>query len=168
MVFNSRARGIASSSISIEETYYWLLTYMRQESSFPFINKLTDVFSASEQSAFWGAAQSRIGIQQDRISQYLKGSSEMIKQLFQLVRELRVLDEKLEPRKQWGKVRAADVALKGEYTDLVENRGGQVQPGSGRRKTIRPSTFRVICSISVASSGRLCPRVCLNQPARPL
>jgi len=118
------------SKVSIEETYYWLLNYMRQESSFPHVEKLTDVFSASEQSAFWGAAQSRMGIQQDRASQYFKGMSEMIKQLFQLVRELRVLDEKLEPRRKWGKVKAADVALKGEYTDLVENRGGQVQPGS--------------------------------------
>jgi len=120
----------ATSKISVEETYYWLLNYMRQESSFPYIEKLTDVFSASEQSAFWGAATARMGIVQDRASQYFKGMSEMVKQLFQLVRELRILDEKLEPRKKWGKVRAADVALKGEYTDLVENRGGQIQPGS--------------------------------------
>jgi len=121
---------VEAASLSIEETYYWLLNYMKYESSYPHIEKLTDIFTASEQSAFWGAAQSRIGIQQDRVSNYMKGVSEMIKQLFQLVRELRILDEKLEPRKQWGKVRAADVALKGEYTDLVENRGQQIQPGS--------------------------------------
>jgi hypothetical protein len=121
---------VEASSLNIEETYYWLLNYIRQDSSFRNVVKLTDIFTASEQSAFWGAAQSRIGIQQDRASQYLKGIGEMVKQLFQLVRELRIIDEKLEPRKQWGKIRAADVALKGEYTDLVENRGGQVQPGS--------------------------------------
>ncbi len=120
----------ASSKISIEETYYWLLNYLRRDAHFPYIEKLTDVFSASEQSSFWGAAQSRMSLQQDRASQYFKGMSEMIKQLFQLVRELRVLDEKLEPRNQWSDVKAADVALKGEYSDLVENRGGQVQPGS--------------------------------------
>ena len=120
----------AASKLSIEETYYWLLNYMRQESGFPYIDKITDIFSASEQSAFWGAAQARLSLQQDRASQYFKGMSEMIKQLFQLVREIRVLDEKLEPREKWGKVKAADVALKGEYTDLVENRGGQIQPGS--------------------------------------
>jgi hypothetical protein len=121
---------VEASSLSIEESYYWMLNYMRYESSYPHIEKLTDIFSASEQSAFWGAAQARIGIQQERAGQYLKGISEMVKQLFQLVRELRILDEKLEPRKQWGKVLAADVALKGEYTDLVENRGQQIQPGS--------------------------------------
>ena len=119
-----------ASKISMEETYYWLLNYMREMSGFHHIDKITYVFSASEQSAAWGAAQSRMGLQQDRASQYFKGMSEMIKQLFQLVREVRVLDEKLEPRKQWGKVKAADVALKGEYTDLVENRGSQIQPGS--------------------------------------
>jgi hypothetical protein len=121
---------VEASSLNIEETYYWLLSYIRQDSAFHNVVKLTDIFTASEQSAFWGAAQSRVGIQQDRASQYLKGIGEMVKQLFQLVRELRIIDEKLEPRKQWGKIKAADVALKGEYTDLVENRGGQVQPGS--------------------------------------
>lgn len=122
---------LESPNVSIEENYYWLLNYMRYNSAFPHVEKITDIFSASEQSAFWGAAQSRIGIQQDRAAQYLKGISDMIKTgLFQLVRELRIIDEKLEPRKQWGKVKAADIALKGEYTDLVENRGGQIQPGS--------------------------------------
>lgn len=121
---------VEASKLSIEETYYWLLNYMRESAAFPKIDKLTDIFSASEQSAFWGAAQARLGLQQDRASQYFKGMSEMIKQLFQLVREMRVLDEKLEPRNNWGKVKAADVALKGEYSDLVENRGGQIQPGS--------------------------------------
>ena len=121
---------VEASSLSVEETYYWILNYFRESSGFPNIDKITDIFSASEQSAFWGAAQSRIGIQQERVGNYLKGISEMIKQLFQLVRELRILDEKLEPRKNWGKILAADVAMKGEYTDLVENRGGQIQPGS--------------------------------------
>jgi hypothetical protein len=119
-----------AASLSIEETYFWLLNYVRYSSNFPHVDKITDIFSASEQSAFWGAAQARIGIQQERAGQYLKGISEMIKQVFQLVREIRVLDEKLEPRRQWSKLAAADIALKGEYTDLVENRGGQIQPGS--------------------------------------
>jgi hypothetical protein len=121
-----------SSTAGIEEPYFWVLEDLRQAvtSAFPYIEKITDVFGASEQSAFWGAAQQRIGIQQDRVSQYMKGVSEMVKQLFQLVREMRVLDEKLRPRHDWGKFKAADIALKGEYTDLVENKGGQVAPGS--------------------------------------
>ncbi|MFH0870578.1 MAG: hypothetical protein V1866_06000 [archaeon] len=119
-----------SATTGIEEPYFWVLENIRIDSGFSSVEKIIDVFSASEQSAFWGAAQARLGIQQDRVSQYLKGVSEMIKQLFQLVRELRVLDEKLKPRTEWKLSKSADVALKGEYTDLVENRGGQIQPGS--------------------------------------
>lgn len=121
---------LESPNANIEENYYWLLSYLKHDESFPYADKIIDVFSASEQSASWGAAQSRLGMQQDRAGQNLKGISEMIKQLFQLVRELRILDEKLEPREKWKEHKAADVALKGEYTDLVENKGGQVSPGS--------------------------------------
>ena len=67
---------------------------------------------------------------QKKESQYVKGMSRMKKQLFQWVRKIRVLDEKLEPRKNWEEIKAADIALKGEYTDFVENKGGQVAPGS--------------------------------------
>lgn len=121
---------IESPNASIEEPYFWILDNLKQDNGFPYVDKITDIFSASEQSAFWGASQQRLGIQQDRVSQYMKGISEMIKQLFALVRELRIIDEKLAPRKDWGKVNAADIALKGEYTDIVENKGGQVAPGS--------------------------------------
>jgi len=54
----------------------------------------------------------------------------MVKDLFQLVRELRIIDEKLHPRREWKKSKSADVTLKGEYVDLVENRGGQTSPAS--------------------------------------
>ncbi len=121
---------VESPKLALEESYYWILSQLEFDHSFPYYDKIVDTFTASEQSAMWGAAQSRIGLQQDRVSQYLKGISEMIKQLFQLVRELRILDEKLEPRKNWGKTISADITLKGEYTDIVENRAGQVQPGS--------------------------------------
>jgi len=121
---------IESPNASIEEPYFWILDNLRQDNGFPYVDKITDIFSASEQSAFWGASQARLGIQQDRVSQYLKGISELIKQLFALVRELRIIDEKLQPRKDWSKYNSADVTLKGEYTDIVENKGGQVAPGS--------------------------------------
>jgi hypothetical protein len=119
-----------SPGATIEEPYYWILEHIRQDFSHPYVEKIIDTYAGSEQSSFWGAIQARVGIQQDRASQYLRGISEMVKQLFQLVRELRILDEKLEPRNKWQESAAADLALKGEYTDLVENRGGQIQPGS--------------------------------------
>ncbi|MBU1198732.1 MAG: hypothetical protein KKF46_06420 [Nanoarchaeota archaeon] len=120
---------LEASKLNMEETYYWILNFMRQDAAFPYVDKITDVFSASEQSAMWGAAQTRMGMQQDRASQNLRSISDMVKQLFQVVRELRILDEKLEPRKKWKESKAADVALKAEYADLVERVGGQMQPG---------------------------------------
>jgi len=121
---------IESANSNIEEPYFWILEHTRTDMGNPYVEKITDTFSASEQSSFWGSVQSRISVQQEKASQYLRGISEMIKQLFQLVRELRILDEKLEPRTKWEDSAAADMALKAEYTDLVENRGGQIQPGS--------------------------------------
>jgi hypothetical protein len=121
---------LESPNASLEEPYFWMLEHVRQDVGLPYVEKITDTYSSSEQSSFWGATQSRLGAQQDRVSQYLRGISEMIKQLFQLVRELRILDEKIEPRETWEKSDSADMALKAEYTDLVENKGGQMQPGS--------------------------------------
>src|SRR3989344_6375531 len=121
---------------SIEEMYYWFLEHLRQDQAFSYADKITDIFSASENSAFFGSSQQRLGIQQDKAQQFMATIGKMIKDLFALVREMRILDEKLAPRKLWvdkdtGKMSdSADVALKGEFTDLVENRGGQMQPGS--------------------------------------
>ncbi len=121
---------------SIEEMYYWFLEHLRQDQAFAYADKITDIFSASENSAFFGSSQQRLGIQQDKAQQFMATIGKMIKDLFALVREMRILDEKLAPRRLWfdkekGKGSdSADVALKGEFTDLVENRGGQMQPGS--------------------------------------
>lgn len=119
-----------SFQISIEEVYFWLLDHIRYEQGWSRAYKVKDIFTATENSAFFGNSQQRLGIQQDRAQQYLASIGKMVKDLFQLVRELRILDEKLEPRGQWGKVKSADASLKGDYVDLVENRGGQTNPGS--------------------------------------
>ena len=82
-------------NISIEEPYFWVLHYLRYFGGFPRIDKITDVFAAAENSAFFGASQQRIGLQQDKVSQFLATVGKMVRELFQLVREMRVLDERL-------------------------------------------------------------------------
>ena len=62
---------------------------------FPIVEKIIDVFTSAEQSAFWGQSSTRLGFQQDKVSQYLATIGNMIKDMFQLVRELRILDERL-------------------------------------------------------------------------
>ena len=117
---------------SIEEAYYWFLNHLRTGLNFQRIEKITDVFSASEQSSFWAASQQRMSLQQQNAANYMRGVSELLKALFQLVRELRDLDMRLKyyddvtnKEKGWN---ASEVTLKGLWVDLVE--GGAKSPAS--------------------------------------
>lgn len=116
--------------LSLEEPYFWVLHTMKDY--LPIVEKLEDSFAASENSAFFGVTQQRIGAQQDKVSQLLATVGKMIKELFQLVRELRIIDERLEyyqevekeikkPVEQRSK--SADITLKGFFVDLVQGGG---------------------------------------------
>lgn len=114
---------------SIEETYYWILTHIKQDQAYANIFKITDTFTASEQSSMWGNQMQKLGIQQDKVSQYMALIGKMTKELFQIVREVRVLKERLQHYHESLKgIKAADIALKGYWVDLVE--GGGKNPGS--------------------------------------
>ena len=117
-----------SSTNSIEEMYFWMLGHLKQDMGFPEIEKITDVYTASESSAVWGNMQQRLAIQQDRASQYLASIGKMVKELFQLVRELRILEERKELYENWKDSHSADVTLKGLFIDMVE--GGSKNPTS--------------------------------------
>ncbi len=117
--------------LSLEEPYFWLIDNIREH--VPIIEKIEDTFSAAENSAFFGATQQRLGAQQDKISQFLATSGKMIKELFQMVRELRIIDERLDYYKDVEKqLRVADmksrkkgseITLKGMFVDLVQGGG---------------------------------------------
>ncbi|RJQ15808.1 hypothetical protein C4573_06680 [Candidatus Woesearchaeota archaeon] len=107
-------------NMSVEEPYFWVLDHLRQDQSFRTVHKITDVFSGSESSSFWGQNSQRLGIQQDKVTQYFATVGKMIKDLFQLVRELRIIDERMEIYTMAPKSKSADVTLKGLYIDLVE------------------------------------------------
>lgn len=116
--------------MSLEELYFWTLGHVRQDLGFPKTIKVTDIFSASENSAMFGQSAQRLSIQEDRASNFLRGISELIRTLFQIVRELRIIDERLDIYEEWEKSKSADATLKGLYADFAENKGGQMQPGS--------------------------------------
>ena len=119
-------------NISIEEPYFWMLHYLRYFSGFSNIIKITDVFAAAENSAFFGAAQQRLGLQQDKVSQFLATIGKMVRELFQLVRELRILDERLgyyfDSYTNSRSSESAEITLKGIWVDLVEQ--GAKNPAS--------------------------------------
>lgn len=119
-----------SFNLSMEDLYYWSINHIRQDQGFPFMMKVTDIFTAAENSAFFGQSQYRLSIQEDRASGFLRGISELVRTLFQIVRELRNIDERLQAYKDWRKSKSADSTLKGYFADFAENKGGQVQPGS--------------------------------------
>jgi len=119
---------LESYNFSIEEMYFWIISQLRRDQGYHIFYKITDIFSASEQSSFWGAAQNRLKIQQDNVSQYLVTIGKMIKDLFQIVRELRIIDERLEIYNNWEELKSADITLKGLYIDLVE--GASKNPAS--------------------------------------
>jgi hypothetical protein len=138
---------LESYTHSIEESYFWVHNHLTYEFGFVDIDKITDLFAASEHSTFFNTASQRIGAQQDKISQFLGAIGKMIKDLFQLVRELRILDERLEiylrgkkmpgveyTNKEWEAERTPEsegnheITLKGLYVDMAE--GGAKNPSS--------------------------------------
>jgi hypothetical protein len=112
---------------SIEPIYYWSLAHLQVDWGFPIIHKITDLFTASEHSSFYGAAAQRLGLAQDKVSQYMATIGKMIKDMFQLVRELRWIDERKRYYEDSEKGNeGAEIALKGLWTDMVDGVvGGQ-------------------------------------------
>jgi hypothetical protein len=123
------------ANLSIEEAYYFILKQITNDWGFPpeFVEKTEDLFSAAENSAFFGVSQQRLGLQQDRVTQYLATIGKMTKEMFQLVREIRIIKERLtyyedsysSDRK---KAEPAEITLKGIFIDMVE--GGAKSPSS--------------------------------------
>jgi len=116
--------------LSLEGPYFWFVDTLKQYVQH--VDKLEDSFSASENSAFFGVTQQRLGAQQDKISQFLAATGKMIKELFQMVRELRILDERLnyyeEIETQLAKPmnersKSASMTMKGMFIDLVQGGG---------------------------------------------
>ncbi len=110
-----------SQQASLEHTYFWIYNHASQDFGFSDMTKTIDTFSASENSSFWGLTEQRKGLQQDKASQYLAIIGRMTKEIFQVVREIRILRERLKLYDGSAKGRQADdIALKGLWVDMVQ------------------------------------------------
>ncbi len=107
---------------SIEPIYFWSLNHMKIDWAYPVIHKITDIFTASEHCAFWGAATARLGLASDKVMQFLATIGQFVKKdLFQLVRDIRWIDERLNYHEDARKgMTSAEVTLKGIWCDLVD------------------------------------------------
>ena len=124
---------LESPNQSIEEFYFWVVNLLRNDLGYNDIEKLMDIFAASQHSSFFGVAMQRTGIYQDKVSQFLATIGKMVKELFQIVREIRILDERLgyyEDSYDAGSKSkgSAEITLKGIWVDMVE--GGAKSPAS--------------------------------------
>ncbi|MFC1723323.1 hypothetical protein ACFL0V_04240 [Nanoarchaeota archaeon] len=145
---------------SIEEAYFWLVSSIRDDWGLGKAIKITDIFTASEQSSFWGAAQQRLQLQQSQVQQYLGLIGKLLKDLFQLVREIRIVQERLDlytasnkqiykdanqkiirPIGSRRKSVPEETVLKGYWVDMKD--GGVKAPGSvyGLASTLGYSTL---------------------------
>ena len=120
---------VEAINLPIEEAYFWTMDELRYGWSYNRFVKITDIFAASEQSSFFGVSEQRIGLQQDKAAQFLKGISEMLKALFQIVREIRIIDERTGyyvhtfNRKDTttdAEASGSEITLKGIWVDQVE------------------------------------------------
>ncbi len=121
---------------NIEGMYYWFIKFLNETWGFEEMIKIIDTNASSVSSSTFGNLQSRLSAQQNMASQYLKGISEMVKGLFQIVRELRVIDERLQyyhdsdgdAKGNASNALSSEIVLKGLWVDQVE--GGAKNPGS--------------------------------------
>ena len=120
---------VEAINLPIEEAYFWTIDELRYGFSYNKAIKITDINAAAEQSAFFGVSEQRLGLQQDKAAQFLKGISEMLKALFQIVRELRIIDERLgyynhtfnrSEKKKDEEASGSEITLKGIWVDQVE------------------------------------------------
>ncbi len=123
-------------NFNIEQTYYWFLRFYNESFGFERMEKIIDTLAASAASSNFGNLQTRLAAQQAQASQYLKGVSDMIKGLFQIVRELRIIDERLQyyydsdgdSNGNAENALSSEIVLKGLWIDQVE--GGAKNPAS--------------------------------------
>ncbi len=124
-----------STQAGVEEKYFSILRFLQNNAPFGLgynpkdIEKIKDIYTAGETSAYWGAVEQRRAAQIDKFQQLMANVGNMVKTLFQLIREMRIMEERLEyyGRSEKGE-EAAEVALKSVWVDMVE--GGGKNPGS--------------------------------------
>ncbi len=125
---------VESMQGGVEANYYWFLNFLRSKNlsfglGYNEIYKIKDIYAAGEASSLWGSQEQRKGLQQDKVAQYMATIGKMIKDTFQVIRELRIIDERLEYYDGYNQEkRDAATALKGIWVDLVE--GGTKNPAS--------------------------------------
>lgn len=126
---------IQQTTATTEKYYFWILNTLRDRVPLGYsaddglVEKISDIYTATEASSYFGNVVTRKGHIQDRVTQYLTAVGGLIKNLFQMVRELRLIDERMEYYKKSKEGdNGAEITLKDMWVTLVE--GGVENPAS--------------------------------------
>jgi hypothetical protein len=117
---------------SIEPLYFWILNHLKYDLGYGWIEKINDVFSASEQSSVFGASSQRLQLVSGQVEKYLGFIGQFVrKDLFQMIRELRWIDERIDYHKRAIEGdKPAQAIIKGIWADMVDGKvqGQQATP----------------------------------------
>jgi len=111
--------------LSIEPVYNFCMNDLK-DLGFGDVIKVSDLFAASEQSSLYGAGMQRLGLAQDKVSQFLAQIGAFVrKDLFQLIRDIKWISERIEYHekarsKEKSESEPAELTLKGMWVDLVD------------------------------------------------
>ncbi|MBN2423033.1 hypothetical protein JXB41_07440 [Candidatus Woesearchaeota archaeon] len=124
---------VADPNINAQKIINTFVTIFGIKLGFNKTEKIVDSMGLSVGSSMFGNLAARLAAQQNQASQYLKGISEMIKGMFQIVREVRIIDERLQfyydsDSENSELSMSSEIVLKGLWVDQVE--GGSKNPGS--------------------------------------
>ncbi len=126
-----------SAQAGVEARYFTILRALTNLAPFGrgitgddgYVIKTKDVYAAGESSSYWGLVEQRKGLQIDKFQQIMQNIGNMIKAMFQLLRELRILEERLKYYEDSNKGdKNSEVHLKSVWIDQVE--GGIQNPTS--------------------------------------
>lgn len=124
---------IESMTTGLEKYYFQILRTLREPKfhglGFDEVIKVRDLFDASVTSSFHGHIGTKVSAMQQQAQQQLATIGSMLKTMFPIVREIRIMDERLDYyRKSLAGDENAEIALKSIWIEVVEQ--GMQNPNS--------------------------------------
>lgn len=124
---------IESMTTGLEKYYFQVLRTLRETKyhgmGFDEVIKVKDLFDASVTSSFHGHIGTKVSAMQQQAQQQLATIGSMLKTMFPIVREIRIMDERLDYyRKSLAGDENAEIALKSIWIEVVEQ--GMQNPNS--------------------------------------
>jgi len=123
---------LESMGTGVEKYYFWITRFMKEEPDHGLgleVEKIKDVFGASAGSSFHSQLGTKASAIQQQLSTYLAQIGQMVKSIYPQVRELRLLDERIEYYEASDKGdESAEIALKSIWIEQVEQ--GMQNPNS--------------------------------------